>query len=123
MAQKTPINLPFSLSVGYDIMRDPCAVHNRPAQIPSIAPALTTKGPVFGWRFTALEMGQHQHQRPQKMVWTYKKEPMYKEYPVLPRSRVNRDPSLLLIDPAKKAAKAKVEYTAEFELAVLVESS
>jgi len=48
---------------------------------------------------------------------------MYKEYPVLPRRRVTRDPRVLLIDPAKKAAAANVEYRAEFELAVLVESS
>ena len=41
---------------------------------------------------------------------------------MLPSSKVRRDPSVLLIDPAKKAATANVAYSAEFELALLVES-
>ena len=55
IVQKIPIKRPFCCSVGYDSIRDPCAVHKRPAQIPRIAPAATTKGPASAWIFMALQ--------------------------------------------------------------------
>jgi hypothetical protein len=44
---------PFWPSLGYEIMMVPCAVHNRPAQIPRKAPAKRLKPGTYLWTDTS----------------------------------------------------------------------